>query len=327
MEENNENGNENIDLNNEINEENIKDEINEVEEAIEKSGEEVEITAEEIKEEEPEVEEPVIEEPVVVEEEIEEEPIVVEKNQEEKQEEIIEEKEPEVKNEETAKEDGKTYKRVEIKKAKKKSKFKNFMEWVYCIVIAIVLALAFRYYIGTPTVVQQPSMNYTLEEGQRLILSRWTRTIKGTYNRGDIITFEAPKADLSAFEINQENPKAIYEYEPKGILEKFTYYVLEFNKTSYIKRVIGVAGDHVKIMDGKVYLNDEELKEDYLGEGIATLPGNYSDIIVPEGYVFVMGDNRPHSKDSRAFGCIPVEKIESKVVLRFWPFDKFGNVK
>ena len=61
-------------------------------------------------------------------------------------------------------------------------KAKNRLEWAYCIVIAIVLALAVKYFIGTPTIVKQPSMNNTLAEGQRLILSRWTRTVNGDYN-------------------------------------------------------------------------------------------------------------------------------------------------
>ena len=206
-------------------------------------------------------------------------------------------------------------------------RLKNILEWAYCIIIAIVLALLFRYYIGTPTVVQQPSMYNTLEEGQRLILNRWTRTVKGNYNRGDIITFEAPsKSILSAFEADMDNPVASYDYEPKGIFAKFSYYVLEFSKTSYIKRVIGIEGDHIKIENGKVYLNGEELEEPYLRDGITTESSLFTDITVPEGYVFVMGDNRPHSTDSRSFGCIPVEKIESKVWIRFWPFNKFGKV-
>ena len=206
-------------------------------------------------------------------------------------------------------------------------RLKNILEWAYCIIIAIVLALLFRYYIGTPTVVQQPSMYNTLEEGQRLILNRWTRTVKGTYNRGDIITFEAPsKSILSAFEADMDNPVASYDYEPKGIFAKFSYYVLEFSKTSYIKRVIGIEGDHIKIENGKVYLNGAELEEPYLRDGITTESSLFTDITVPEGYVFVMGDNRPHSTDSRSFGCIPVEKIESKVWIRFWPFNKFGKV-
>ena len=206
-------------------------------------------------------------------------------------------------------------------------KVKNILEWVYCIIIAVVLALLFRYYVGTPTIVQQPSMYNTLEEGQRLLLNRWVRTVHGKYNRGDIITFEAPSNPVpSAFDVDMSNPVAEYNNSPKGLFSKFYYYVLEFNKTSYIKRIIGVAGDHIKIEDGKVYLNDEELNEPYLREGILTENATFNDIVVPEGYVFVMGDNRPHSTDSRSFGCIPVKKIESKVLIRFWPFNKFGKV-
>lgn len=211
---------------------------------------------------------------------------------------------------------------------KANSKIKDILEWAYCIIIAVVLALLFRYYIGTPTIVKQPSMYNTLEEGQRLILSRWTRTVKGTYKRGDIITFEAPsQTQMSTFDVNMNNPVAIYDYKPKGIFAKFSYYVLEFNKTSYIKRVIGVAGDHIKIESGKVYLNGQELNEPYLRDGIKTEQKVFTDIIVPENCVFVMGDNRPQSMDSRSFGCIPLEKVESKVVIRFWPLNKFGKVK
>lgn len=211
---------------------------------------------------------------------------------------------------------------------KANSKIKDILEWAYCIIIAVVLALLFRYYIGTPTIVKQPSMYNTLEEGQRLILSRWTRTVKGTYKRGDIITFEAPsQTQMSTFDVDMNNPVAIYDYKPKGIFAKFSYYVLEFNKTSYIKRVIGVDGDHIKIESGKVYLNGQELNEPYLRDGIKTEQKVFTDIIVPENCVFVMGDNRPQSMDSRSFGCIPLEKVESKVVIRFWPLNKFGKVK
>lgn len=211
---------------------------------------------------------------------------------------------------------------------KMNAKIKDILEWGYCIIIAIVLALLVRYFIGTPTVVKQPSMYNTLEEGQRLILSRWTRTVNGSYNRGDIITFEAPSsALLSLNEVDQRNPVAKYENEPKGLLAKFSYYVLEITKTSYIKRIIGVAGDTIKIEDGKVYLNGEELEEKYLRKGIITEKMNFYDVTIPEGYVFVMGDNRPNSADSRSFGCIPIERIESKVSIRFWPLNKFGEIK
>ena len=206
-------------------------------------------------------------------------------------------------------------------------KVKDLLEWIYCILIALVLAIAFRYFIGTPTVVKQPSMYDTLEEGQRLWLNRWVRTVDGDYHRGEIVTFEAPSEPLvSLEEADNNNPKAIYDEDPEGIFSKFTYYILEINKTSYIKRIIGVEGDRIKIEEGKVYLNGEELDEPYLDEGVITEGGVYTDIVVPEGYVFVMGDNRSHSTDSRNFGCVPVERLESRVAFRFWPFSKFGKV-
>ena len=211
------------------------------------------------------------------------------------------------------------------------SKVKEILEWLYCIVIAVVLALLFRYYIGTPTIVQQVSMNPTLVQDQRLWLNRWGRTIKKLPERGDIITFEAPskKSYSSQSQINQKNPIAKYEKEPTGLWGKFRYYVLEIGKDSYIKRVIALPGEHVEIKDGKVYINGEQLQESYLPEGIVTdVAGvGFDDFIVPENCVFAMGDNRNHSTDCRAFGCIPLEKIESKVWIRIWPLNLFGKVK
>ena len=217
-----------------------------------------------------------------------------------------------------------------MEQSKINPKLKEALEWLYCIIIAVVLALLVRYYSGTPTVVKQPSMYPTLKQNQRLILNRWVRTTKKMPERGDIITFEAPsKSYVAAYEADLSNPVAVYENEPQGIWNKFMYYVLEINKTSYIKRVIGLPGDHIEIKDNKVYVNGEEYEEPYLAEGVITqsLAGAFTDIIVPENTVFVMGDNRGQSTDSRRFGCIPLEKIESKVLIRFWPFDVFGKVE
>ena len=209
-------------------------------------------------------------------------------------------------------------------------KVKNILEWIECIVIAIILALLIRYFVGTPTVVQQSSMYPTLKQGERLILNRIPRTTKKMPNRGDIITFEEPSiTSVSAENADLNNPVATYNYNPTNIFKKFTYYVLEWNKRSYIKRVIALPGEHVQIADGKVYINGEELKEDYLQENVVTEAKSIylTDFTVPEGYVFAIGDNREYSGDCRAFGCIPFEKIESKVWIRFWPFDLFGKVK
>lgn len=204
-------------------------------------------------------------------------------------------------------------------------KLKNTLEWIYCIVIAVIIALLVKYFVGTPTVVKQKSMYDTLEEGQRLWLNRWVRTVNGKYNYGDIITFEAPDYPSIA-NVDFTNPVANYSNEPTGLFSKFVYYVLETTKTSYIKRVIGLEGDHIEIKDGKVYRNGQELNETYLDEGTETNSKLYSDIVVPKGYVFAMGDNRGNSTDCREFGCIPIDKIESKVAFRFWPLNKFGKI-
>lgn len=209
-------------------------------------------------------------------------------------------------------------------------KVKDILEWIYCIVIAVALALLFRYYIGTPTIVKQVSMYPTLVQDQRLWLNRWGRTTKKMPERGDIITFEAPSKKIYTYsELDQSNPVAKYENEPKSWWGKFTYYVLELGKDSYIKRVIALPGEHVEIKDGYVYINGEKLQEDYLQDGIVTdvLGAGFSDFIVPENCVFAMGDNRSHSTDCRAFGCIPLEKIESKVWIRIWPLNLWGKVE
>ena len=207
------------------------------------------------------------------------------------------------------------------------SKIKNILEWVYCIIIAFVLALLFRYFIGTPTIVRQRSMYPTLQENQRLILNRTFRFGNGLPERGKIITFEAPSKNYETWEADQSNPVAIYDNEPQGLFNRFVYYVLELTKRSYIKRVIALPGEHVKIENGTVYINGEELKEDYLQEDVVTESEVFNDFIVPEGYVFAMGDNRTKSTDCRNFGCIPLDKIEGIVVFSFWPFSAFGKVK
>lgn len=210
----------------------------------------------------------------------------------------------------------------------KKNNIKEIVEWIVCILIAVVLALLVRHYVFTPTVVEQLSMHPTLEQGDRLFLNRLSITTKREIKRGEIITFEAPSVkNMSASQYDENNLVAIYDNEPTNIFSKFAYYVLEIKKESYIKRVIGVAGDQVLIDNGKVYINGEELKEDYLRDDVKTeRRGLFYDFTVPEGCIFALGDNRGASQDCREFGCIPIEKIESTVAFRFWPFTKFGEV-
>lgn len=206
-------------------------------------------------------------------------------------------------------------------------KTKEILEWTYCIIIALVLAMLFRFFIGTPTIVKQISMNPTLIQDERLWLNRWTRTVKKIPERRKIITFEEPsKITYTSSEIDYNNP--IAQYEERNGFSWFVKNFLEIGKRSYIKRVIALPGEHVEIKDGLVYINEEKLEEPYLQAGVITdvIGEGFSDFIVPENCVFAMGDNRNHSTDCRAFGCVPLEKIESTVSIRIWPLNKWGKV-
>ena len=150
-------------------------------------------------------------------------------------------------------------------------KVKNILEWVYCIVIAFVLALLFRYFIATPTIVKQRSMYPTLKEEQRLVLNRTFRITGKTPEVGDIVTFEAPSGYYTEETANQNNPVAKYENNQNGLVSKFFYYTLEVTKTSFIKRVIATEGQHVVIKDNTVYIDGKVLDEsDYLSDDVVT---------------------------------------------------------
>ena len=208
------------------------------------------------------------------------------------------------------------------------SNIKEILEWVYCIIIALVLAVLFRYFIGTPTIVKQVSMYPTLVQDQRLWLNRWGRTTKTLPKRGEIITFEEPSKTSYAYsEIDEENPVA--QYKNKTGIRWFINNFLEIGKRSYIKRVIALPGEHVEIKDEEVYINGEKLEEPYLQDGVVTdvVGAGFTDFTVPENCVFAMGDNRNHSTDCRVFGCIPLEKIESTVAIRIWPLNQWGKVE
>lgn len=203
-------------------------------------------------------------------------------------------------------------------KVKNKSLIREIFEWVFCFFAAFVIAVLIRYFLFTPTLVSQTSMTPTVLDGERVLINRTVRTFKSPIFRGDIVTFEMPVATVNAC--------GVYN-EIDGFWEHLIHDVLEINKISFIKRVIGTGGDHVLIKDGDVYVNDMKLEQTYLPEGLKTpIKGNFYDVDVPEGYIFVMGDNRSGSSDSREFGCIPLEKVEGRVTNRIWPLSKFGKI-
>ena len=210
--------------------------------------------------------------------------------------------------------------KVKVPKIREKSFVREAMEWILCLFAAFVIAVVIKYFVFTPTLVQQGSMTPTILDGERVLINKLVKTFDGEYKRGDIITFEQP--------VGADFKKGVALYNPiEGFREFFTHEVLEMEKVSFIKRIIGVAGDHVYIENGDVFVNDEKIEEDYLPEGTETpRNGQLYDIVVPEGYVFAMGDNRGGSTDCRAFGCIPLEEIDGRVTYRIWPLEKFGKI-
>ena len=218
------------------------------------------------------------------------------------------------KNEKKGKNDGK----------EKKSVAREIMEWIVCIVIAFSLALFIKYVLFTPTLVMQQSMTPTILDGERVLINRLVRMFDFEINRGDIITFEEPAGST----VQSGGITAVY-YEKDNIIDSFLYNVMEIGKRSYIKRVIGLEGDKIRIENGRVYLNDKLLEEEYLQPEVRTYideGGMPSEFVVPEGYVFAMGDNRAESSDCRFFGCIPREKVEGRVTIRIWPLNKIGAI-
>lgn len=201
---------------------------------------------------------------------------------------------------------------------------KETLEWVVCIVIAYVIYLIINFFFGTISGVKQVSMFPTAKEGDKLLIQR-TTVFKHTLERGEIITFEAP-IDKGYYE-ELDPTDVVAEYHDYNFFQNFLYKFVGIGKVSYIKRVIAVAGDHIVIDDdGNVFVNDEKLDEPYLHENNTPKLGVYTDLVVPEGYIYVMGDNRKESKDSRFFGCIPLKHVDGYVVTRIWPLNSFGKL-
>ena len=186
---------------------------------------------------------------------------------------------------------------VELNKKKPKTKKENIMEWIKDLVIALILALVFLQFI-MPTIVRQHSMENTLEQNDYVFVSKKAYTWFGQEMKlGDIIVFNS---DLET------------ETGSKKLL---------------VKRIIGVAGDSVEIKGGYVYLNGKPLQEDYTKDGYTG--GEMAEVTVPEGHIFVLGDNRQNSTDSRSESVdfVRVDAVCGKVVLRIFPLSRFGGVK
>lgn len=156
------------------------------------------------------------------------------------------------------------------------------------IIIALLVVLVITFFIK-PILVKKTSMLPTLEENDYILISKQAYNF-GTPEQGDIIVFK----------VKDKN---------------------EF----YIKRVIGLPNQEVDIENGTVYINNKALNEDYTLNGVT--PGRVKDFTVPEGSLYVLGDNRENSVDSRDIGPIKIDDVAGKVIIRLYPFSKFGTIR
>lgn len=174
-------------------------------------------------------------------------------------------------------------------------------EWLKAVLVALLLAFVIRYFLFAPIVVDGQSMMPTLQNEDRLIVNKIGYTI-GEPKRFDIVVFHAT------------------------------------TEKDYIKRVIGLPGDSIAYENDTLYINGEPIEEPYLKEskdsayslpftGDFTLRDYTGHDVVPEGHLFVLGDNRQHSKDSRHIGFIKYDNVVGTANVVFWPFSEIRIAK
>jgi signal peptidase I len=177
-----------------------------------------------------------------------------------------------------------------------KSKTREYLETFG---VALLLAFFVRGTIAEARYIPSESMLPTLEIGDRLIVEKISYRLH-LPQRGDIVVFNPPE-----------------RADPHG--------------NAFIKRVIGLPGEHIDIHDGKVFINNKALTEPYIMEAPMYHPPDWDELgipggVIPQGKIFVMGDNRNNSQDSHVWGALPIENIIGDTVFRFWPVNRIGSV-
>jgi signal peptidase I len=181
-------------------------------------------------------------------------------------------------------------------------RFRSAVEWVAVIVGALVVALVVKTFLFQAFYIPSGSMEPTLEEGDRVLVNKLSYDLHDV-NRGDVIVFELDPEDVG----------------PDGIKD-------------LIKRVVGLPGDVIETRDGEVYIDDAPIDEPYLADG--TVTGQTSEgqnpaierQTVPEGHVYVLGDNRSNSAESRDRGPIPIDSIVGRAFILVWPPGDIGGL-
>lgn len=151
-------------------------------------------------------------------------------------------------------------------------------------------------FIAQPNEIRGASMDTTFHDGEYILTNKLAYKF-GTPTYGDVVVFES----------------------------------LENKDIDFIKRIIGTEGDRIMIQDNQVFVNGQLIPEAYIQQPTTLLEGGYmtegQEVTVPPGHVFVMGDNRPRSSDSRVFGPIPLQNVIGKVFFRYYPASKLGTIE
>jgi len=163
--------------------------------------------------------------------------------------------------------------------------------WLRDLVISLAISAFIIVFLYQPVKVEGTSMMPSLDDQERIFINKFVYRIE-SIQRGDIVVFRYPR-------------------DPQK---------------SFIKRVIGVAGDRVRIVDGHVLLNGKTLLEDYVPQ-VYQDDRSYSEVVVPSDSYFVLGDHRSLSNDSRDFGPVDASYIYGKAVFGYWPVDKVGRLR
>jgi len=207
--------------------------------------------------------------------------------------------------------ENKSSKLIDTKSKKKNSVGREVFEWVMVIVAALLISMLIKAFIFSTYQVNMVSMENTLFEGHNVIVYK-TNYFFNAPKHGEIIVFMHEEGQF----------KSLFKYLP----------VRNPGEVDYIKRVIGLPGDQIDIReDGYVYRksagdNDFKKLDEAYTKGLTDTHGMQLPFTVPEGKLFVMGDNREQSLDSRQIGPIDIDAVIGKAVLRIWPLSQFGGL-
>lgn len=187
---------------------------------------------------------------------------------------------------------------------------KELLEWIKTISLAFVAALVINIFIFEMTAVNGVSMYPTLNNNDRLFAVKINQLFEKVPDHGDIVIVDGNTKRIRTFKD---------EVKDSAIVSTITR---NENRDMLIKRVIGKPGDVLEFRDGEMYRNGKLLEENYIKEKMKMEDFK---VVVPDDHVFVMGDNRNDSKDSRVVGPIPMKNVRAKVLFRVFPFSRMNK--